>query len=170
MRSRGLPPLNRLKSCPGTAAPGESADAAADDISWRYKQYNGRWWYWLPSKRWVFWHEGRWVDYDPATFSQYQARPSRSGMRYRSGPSYQANSGYDSRYRRDYYLDRRDLLNPPVDRGVGSYYGRYYPFYPYYSGYVGGIGWGPYGGYYGSGFGAGGYYSGSVGFGVGGRW
>ena len=29
---------------------------------WRYRRHNGRWWYWMPSKRWAVWDDNRWID------------------------------------------------------------------------------------------------------------
>ncbi|MHB1036195.1 MAG: hypothetical protein ACYC35_16000 [Pirellulales bacterium] len=39
-----------------------------DDVSWRYRWYDGRWWYWQPSNRWVYWWNGQWVRYAPETY------------------------------------------------------------------------------------------------------
>ncbi len=33
--------------------------------SWRYRKHDGKWWYWLPSNRWVVWDGNRWVDRKP---------------------------------------------------------------------------------------------------------
>lgn len=32
---------------------------------WRYRFYHGRWWYWLPSERWVIWNGEKWIDHQP---------------------------------------------------------------------------------------------------------
>ena len=37
--------------------------------SWRYRQHDGRWWYWMPSKQWVVWNGSEWVKYDPQTIA-----------------------------------------------------------------------------------------------------
>ena len=37
-----------------------------DDIQWRYKYYNGVWWYWLPENRWMYWSNNAWQDYNPS--------------------------------------------------------------------------------------------------------
>ena len=29
---------------------------------WRYRRHNGRWWYWMSSKRWAVWDDNRWID------------------------------------------------------------------------------------------------------------
>jgi len=31
--------------------------------AWRYRWFNGRWWYWLPDNRWTYWENDHWVDY-----------------------------------------------------------------------------------------------------------
>jgi hypothetical protein len=36
------------------AAPLQGADA------WRYRYFNGRWWYWRPDKTWAYWTGSRW--------------------------------------------------------------------------------------------------------------
>jgi hypothetical protein len=83
-----------------TADPRATADAHATGAdgkstgdSWRYKQHNGRWWYWLPANRWVVWNGAKWEDYNPATTSApsgVQARrsysPSTSGESKFLGP------------------------------------------------------------------------------------
>jgi uncharacterized protein YkwD len=38
------------------------AGAKSQDETWRYRWHEGRWWYWLPSERWVVWLDGRWVE------------------------------------------------------------------------------------------------------------
>ena len=50
------------------------------DNSWRYKHYNGTWWYWLPINRWVVWTNDTWVDYDPGVYAtQVYSTPSYGG-------------------------------------------------------------------------------------------
>lgn len=57
-----------------------------DDIQWRYRFYNGVWWYWLPDNRWVYWSNNAWQDYNPSTVD-YQYEYDRFGrpIRYRAG-------------------------------------------------------------------------------------
>ncbi len=43
------------------------AKTAADANAWRYMNFQGRWWYWLPENRWVYWQNNRWNDYSPPT-------------------------------------------------------------------------------------------------------
>jgi len=45
-------------------------NSAVSDERWRFKYHRGAWWYWLPSERWVWWSNGAWVDYQPATYSR----------------------------------------------------------------------------------------------------
>ena len=41
---------------------------------WRYRQFEGRWWYWTPQNRWLWYSDdGRWVPFD--------ANPSATGGR-----------------------------------------------------------------------------------------
>jgi hypothetical protein len=53
----------------GEVVPAPRADempAPRDGQSWRYRFHDGRWWYWLPSERWVYWQDGRWIEYAPS--------------------------------------------------------------------------------------------------------
>lgn len=34
---------------------------AAGDNLWRFKYHQGRWWYWMPDKQWVYWSTNRWL-------------------------------------------------------------------------------------------------------------
>jgi hypothetical protein len=36
---------------------------------WRYVNHNGGWWYYTPTKQWMYWSEGRWVQYVRAAYS-----------------------------------------------------------------------------------------------------
>ncbi len=115
-------------------APGESTVApraeragkaqASDDTNWRYKQHDGRWWYWLPSERWVMWQDGRWID--PPTYSLEEA-PAGAGIPGFAAPAtqYPSSARYAPSYR------RQPLLTPrPRD---WYYTGRTYdgPYYYY---------------------------------------
>src|SRR5690606_4942173 len=55
---------------PGAADVDIAAQAEARvnraDNGWRYRQHNGRWWYWQGNRgdgRWLMWDNGRWYDY-----------------------------------------------------------------------------------------------------------
>lgn len=69
-----------------TVAPAQPAGDA-----WRYKYYEGRWWYWMPSNSWA-WYDGRqWIAFEKDRRSRTGAilvqRPSRgeNSERYQSG-------------------------------------------------------------------------------------
>lgn len=38
-----------------------AAPAVGTPISWRYRQWNGNWWYWTTRNEWVVWHNGQWA-------------------------------------------------------------------------------------------------------------
>ncbi len=54
---------------------GQGANAAKGD-SWRYVRSNNHWWYWQPNNSWVFYHNSRWVPFDPKTYGQYYTIPA----------------------------------------------------------------------------------------------
>ncbi len=64
-----------------------SAKAPVKENSWRYRRHDGRWWYWLPSEKWVVWSDGKWTPYDPATYRQAHSTARRS-YSYSAGRSY----------------------------------------------------------------------------------
>jgi hypothetical protein len=37
--------------------------AASSGESWRFQRFEGRWWYWMPDNRWVYWDNCRWVPF-----------------------------------------------------------------------------------------------------------
>jgi hypothetical protein len=94
--------------------------------NWRYRNYDGVWWYFLPSNRWVYWSNGEWVDFVSTT---QPPPPAYQSPAYSYVPSYGSSYGYVPSY--------------------GSYYG-YSSYPPYYSSY----GYPRYGGYYGGGWGS----------------
>lgn len=49
---------------PAAIESGDGKSRAAD--AWRYKHFNGRWWYWLPSDRWAVYENDRWRLFKPA--------------------------------------------------------------------------------------------------------
>ncbi|MGA2066493.1 MAG: hypothetical protein ABSG86_16070 [Thermoguttaceae bacterium] len=44
-----------------TAAGVTAPSPAPSPDSWRYKFYNGNWWYWTPDNRWLCYVNGQWV-------------------------------------------------------------------------------------------------------------
>jgi hypothetical protein len=55
--------------------PSPSAAAPTDD-SWRYRRYDGRWWFWSPQNRWLWYsNDGRWVVFNdnPTPAAPYRA-------------------------------------------------------------------------------------------------
>jgi hypothetical protein len=109
---------------PEPTSAGETSlpDATSAGENSRYRNYNGVWWYQLPSNRWVYWSNGEWVNFVATT----QPPPAvYQSPAYSYVPSY-GSYGYVPSY--------------------GGYYGypRYYTsygHYPRYGGYYGG-GWG----------------------------
>lgn len=66
-----------------TASRSGAASRPAADKSgrWRYKYHDGRWWYWLPSNSWVFYHNKRWVPYSLQSNMQALQAGGASGRR-----------------------------------------------------------------------------------------
>ncbi len=140
--------------------------------AWRFKQHDGRWWYYMPDQTWVVYSNTKnaWVKYDPATFAQEFPAPAPSSYAYRGG--------YRPRSSVNLYLGGGRGYAP---YGYGAYpYGGFgYPYggfgYPYGGGFGGyggsgiyiGRGIGGYGGYGGYGGGYGGYGRSGVGIGFG---
>lgn len=51
--------LPRFRSAPGNStSPIASTHGAA---GWRYRYFNGRWWYWRLNETWAYWDGARWV-------------------------------------------------------------------------------------------------------------
>jgi hypothetical protein len=122
------PPAAAPKSDVGVGVrAGESqmpAGPTAND--WRYRWFEGRWWYWTPQNRWMWYgDDGRWIDFDanqaPLAIERNDASPVYQG--YYPGGYYYPWPGY-------YY------------RAPRYWNGYYYP--GYYSG-VGVDVWGPHG-------------------------
>jgi hypothetical protein len=49
------------KRAPAPATRPPQATAAATGEPWRFRQYHGRWWYWLPSGEWTYWTGKGWA-------------------------------------------------------------------------------------------------------------
>jgi len=62
---------------------GAVASKTAEDVKWRYKYHNGRWWYWLPTNSWACYDNGnqRWIAYNAnASRSRYSSGFRGSGQ------------------------------------------------------------------------------------------
>jgi hypothetical protein len=63
-------PIAEREAVPAPGVEEIPAPGKSDDESWRYRWHKGadgigRWWYWLPSERWVYWENGRWHEFAP---------------------------------------------------------------------------------------------------------
>jgi hypothetical protein len=79
---------------PQLAAGAKSSNAAparSEGDAWRYKYYEGRWWYWMPSNSWAWYDGRRWIAFEKVRRSRTGAilvqRPARgeNSERYQSG-------------------------------------------------------------------------------------
>ncbi len=84
---------------PGSAEPSADVTVASGSISpmraqstgpsssapdaWRYRWNDGRWWYWMPEKKWMMWTGSAWVPYDQ--FSGSNSYSQSSAIRYGRG-------------------------------------------------------------------------------------
>jgi hypothetical protein len=104
-----------------------------DDVSWRYKFHDGRWWYWLPSERWMMWQDGRWID--PPTYSLEEA-PLGAGEPGFAAPAtrYPPSVGYAPSYRRKPVLTPRPRDWYYTGRAYDGPYYYYDEFYRPYGG------------------------------------
>ena len=94
--------LNRLETQVNEQGGLSVAAPSVVDNSWRYRNHNGKWWYWLPSNRWTIWSNGAWVDY--VAPSPY---PYSTGYRGYYSPSYGAGvhlHGYNYGHHHHGYL------------------------------------------------------------------
>jgi hypothetical protein len=127
-RANGIQPQPDSATAAGQAASAEKSQGE----TWRFRQHQGLWWYWLPSNKWVYWTDGRWVPYEPQSYSQFNAsrRPrasSNSSGGYENGTS-QGNWGpvrYNQWGQRQYPYSQRSSgiqqLGPvPTPGGVRS--------------------------------------------------
>jgi hypothetical protein len=117
---------------PPSPTPGTSGDPAANN--WRYRWFNGHWWYWTPEKKWMTYNDQRrWV--------ASEMKPGGPAVAERKTPAV-----VESRVPMP--IERNVYMPPPV----GSYYpgaAYYYPD-PYWAGYYPGVAVGvwPYGNVY----------------------
>ena len=115
-------PVGGANTAVGRTAPnvpaGPMAGPAAD--KWRYRWYDGHWWYWTPQNRWMWYSDdGHWVAFDaspttPPAAPQSGAGPVPYDASY-PGPLYPAPGYYyPGRYWGGYYY-------PGVTVGVRPY-------------------------------------------------
>lgn len=55
--------------------------AAASDNLWRFKYHQGRWWYWMPDKQWVYWSTNRWLQLPQRTAAAQATAVPAAGSR-----------------------------------------------------------------------------------------
>ena len=67
-----------------SAAANAPVDQAAN--RWRYRWFDGHWWYWTAQNRWMWYNdEGRWIAYQPAPRRRQSNKPSHpahAGLRF----------------------------------------------------------------------------------------
>ncbi len=51
----------------GEGPPQTTTERIASDPARRYRYYQGRWWYWRPSKAWAVYDQDRWITYPART-------------------------------------------------------------------------------------------------------
>jgi hypothetical protein len=92
-RSTATPSAGRPEA--GIVAPQDSPSnpAATSGDRWRFKQHQGLWWYWLPTNKWVYWTDGKWIPYEQQSYAAFLAARRPQASSYRSGPSQQGNWG-----------------------------------------------------------------------------
>jgi hypothetical protein len=120
---------NEIQPRPDSAAAtGQTAGAEkSQGETWRYRKHQGLWWYWLPSNKWVYWTDGRWVPYEPQSYAQFNASRRPRAYSNLSGTS-QGNWGpvrYNQWGQRQYPYSQRSSglqqLGPvPAPGGVRS--------------------------------------------------
>jgi hypothetical protein len=71
---------------PPRPAPGATKVPTKDD--WRYRWYEGRWWYWMPDNHWMWYtDDGHWVNFDANRNRSATTQSDASPPNY-SGPYY----------------------------------------------------------------------------------
>lgn len=67
-RSRGTQSQGAMN---GDRPSKKATERTANDQSWRYRYYQGRWWYWRPSNSWAVYDQDRWVPYQARAPARY---------------------------------------------------------------------------------------------------
>ena len=67
--------------------------------AWRYKHYNGRWWYWMPDDQWAFFNGRQWVTFSPESIGSSLAnRPGQAdGSQRGKEPPFSSSLGANTR-------------------------------------------------------------------------
>ena len=128
-------PGDAASEAPAIPRSDSAATPAPAGEKWRFKWHSGRWWYWLPSERWVYWHQDHWEDYlppppapvaesaptvvyrYPATSYYYPSRGYYGGGYYGSG-----HLGYGGGYWGGHH---HHYVTPHIDIGFGHFGGHY---------------------------------------------
>lgn len=90
-------------------------DISPNAERWRYSFQNGHWWYLTPQRKWLYWSEGRWVDYLP---------PGRSNTPPYIQPPVPQRSTVRRRWFNGPYNAYRYNATPGPFYGGGGYYGQ----------------------------------------------
>ena len=66
---------------PSHSNPATNATAAPAADQWRYRWFDGHWWYWTPQNRWMWYsNDGHWVEFDvnhgPSTADRSDGNPA----------------------------------------------------------------------------------------------
>ena len=80
--AQGRPEAMAPAAAPAVA--GYSGYAGADlsgPDGWRYRWYNGHWWYWLPEGRWLYWDNDHWAGNNANAYTaNYAPQSADSGF------------------------------------------------------------------------------------------
>jgi hypothetical protein len=116
----GDPPQAPVAQDPGSQSPG-----VPGPDGWRYRWSGGRWWYWTPAKRWMWYSDdGQWVDAEPTPPPPAFIQPPAvipPGYAYPGYYGPYAYPGYYRGYYRGYYPGVPVVVGPygNVNVGVG---------------------------------------------------
>ena len=79
-------PASTRQPSPAHAERAGTTPAKGDPDRWRFRYFEGNWWYWLPAKRWVYWTNDHWQAAGTAPI-EYQYEYDKAGrpVRYHVG-------------------------------------------------------------------------------------
>jgi len=66
---------------------------------WRFRNFDGRWWYFQPDNSWVVWHNGQWLSADDNGYYMFDGQP----LMMNPNPTIDYSSGYRGMYNEGYY-------------------------------------------------------------------